>query len=36
MQPLPFSTINVVVGSPIVVTTNTFEGSFEALTRALG
>ena len=36
MQPLPFSTINVVVGSPIVVTEGTFEESFEALTNALG
>ncbi len=36
MQPLPFSTIKVVVGSPIVVTTSTFEASFEALTSALG
>ncbi len=36
MQPLPFSTINVVVGAPIVVTTSTFEESFEALTDALG
>ena len=31
MQPLPFSTIHVAVGSPIVVTTSTFEESFEAL-----
>ena len=36
MQPLPFSTINVVVGSPIVVTNSTFEESFEVLTHALG
>lgn len=36
MQPLPFSTINVVVGSPIVVTESTFDESFRALTRALG
>lgn len=36
MHPVPFSTINLVVGSPIVVTTDTFEESFEALTRALG
>jgi len=36
MQPLPFSTIHVVVGSPIVVTTSTFEATFEALTQALG
>ena len=36
MQPLPFSTIHVVVGSPIVVTTSTFEATFEALTLALG
>lgn len=35
-QPLPFSTIRVVVGSPIVVTTSTFEESREALTHALG
>jgi len=36
MQPLPFSTIHVVVGSPIVVTTSTFDESLEALTHALG
>ncbi len=36
MQPLPFSTIHVVVGSPIVVTTSSFEASFEELTSALG
>ena len=36
MQPLPFSTINVVVGTPIVVTTNTFDETFTALTQALG
>ena len=36
MQPLPFSTINVVVGAPIVVTLSTFDESFEALTNALG
>jgi len=36
MQPLPFSTIHVTVGSPIVVTTSTFEESFEELTHALG
>jgi lysophospholipid acyltransferase (LPLAT)-like uncharacterized protein len=36
MQPLPFSIIQVVVGSPIVVTGSTFEESFEALTHALG
>ena len=36
MQPLPFSTINVVVGSPILVTKSTFEESFEVLTHALG
>ena len=36
MQPLPFSTINVVVGSPIVVTASTFDESFEVLTHALG
>jgi lysophospholipid acyltransferase (LPLAT)-like uncharacterized protein len=36
MQPLPFTTINVAVGSPIVVTTNTFDETFEALTHALG
>ena len=36
MQPLPFSTIHVAVGSPMVVTTSTFEESFEALTHALG
>ena len=35
-QPLPFSTIHVRVGSPIVVTTSTFEATFEALTLALG
>ena len=36
MQPLPFSTIHVVIGSPIVVTPNTFEQTLEALTHALG
>ncbi len=36
MQPLPFSTIHVVVGSPMVVTTSTFEEASEALTHALG
>lgn len=36
MQPLPFSTINVVVGTPIVVTTSTFDETFTALTQALG
>ena len=36
MHPLPFTTINVAVGSPIVVTTNTFDETFEALTHALG
>ena len=36
MQPVPFSTIDVVIGSPIVVTTSTFEATFEALTQALG
>ena len=36
MQPLPFSTIHVVVGSPIVVTTSTFEATFDQLTLALG
>lgn len=36
MQPLPFSTISVVVGAPIVVTARTFGESFEALTHALG
>ena len=36
MQPLPFSTIHVVVGSPMVVTENTFEEIFEALSHALG
>ncbi len=36
MQPLPFSTINVVVGSPILVTDSTFDETFAALTHALG
>ncbi len=35
-QPLPFSTIHVEVGSPIVVTTSTFEETSESLTLALG
>jgi len=36
MQPVPFSTIDVVIGSPIVVTTSTFEATFQALAQALG
>jgi len=36
MHPLPFSTIHVAVGSPIAVTTSTFDQSVEALTEALG
>ena len=36
MQPLPFSTIHVVVGSPIVVTTSTFEETSASLALALG
>ena len=36
MQALPFSTIDVVVGTPIAVTTSNFEESIEALIEALG
>jgi lysophospholipid acyltransferase (LPLAT)-like uncharacterized protein len=35
-QPLPFSTIHVDVGSPMVVTTSTFEETSESLRLALG
>ncbi len=36
MHPLPFSIIHVAVGTPIAVTTSTFDESIEALTDALG
>jgi lysophospholipid acyltransferase (LPLAT)-like uncharacterized protein len=36
MQPLPFSTIHVVVGAPMLVTTSTFDETFETLARELG
>ena len=36
MQPLPFSTIHVVVGAPMLVTTSTFDETLRALTEALG
>ena len=36
MQPLPFSTIHVEIGPPIVVTTGTFDETFEALIGELG
>ncbi len=36
MQPLPFSTIHVDVGSPMVVTPSTFDETVESLTVALG
>jgi lysophospholipid acyltransferase (LPLAT)-like uncharacterized protein len=36
MQPLPFSTIHVVVGAPMLVTTSTFDETLAALPQALG
>jgi lysophospholipid acyltransferase (LPLAT)-like uncharacterized protein len=36
IHPLPFSTVHVAVGTPIAVTTSTFNESIEALTDALG
>ena len=36
MQPLPFSTIHVEIGPPMVVTTSTFDETFEALVSELG